>query len=76
MNAILDSRAVRGRRIFTNPEAFRICLGCESIVKRRVNICPNCKSFRFCDHPLAIMFWAKALGGREANSVLPEDLVA
>ena len=71
----LQERAKRARRIVKNPGQFKVCLGCDSIVAAKVNICPNCHSYRFETGEDAVISQAKALSTREQNSVVAEDLM-
>lgn len=74
-NAALAERAKRARRIVKNPALYKVCLGCDSIVASKVNICPNCHAYRFeCDEE-AVVSQARALSSREQNSVVAEDLL-
>ena len=38
----LAERAARAEKIITAPQEYKICEGCDSIVKARVASCPNC----------------------------------
>ena len=67
-------RAKRARRIVKNPTQFKVCMGCDSIVASKVNICPNCHAYRFQLDADAVISQAKALSTREQNSVVAEDL--
>ncbi len=71
--SLLD-RARRAQKIVENPDKYKICEGCESIVAVKVNICPNCHSYRFEGDELLVVRQAKALGSREQQSVVTEDL--
>jgi hypothetical protein len=72
--ALLD-RAKRARRIVRNPAQYKVCMGCDSIVAAKVNICPNCHSYRFeCDEVFVIQ-QAQMLSQREQHSVVAEDLL-
>ncbi len=50
-------------------------MGCDSIVATKVNICPNCHSYRFRGDENFVVAQAKALSSREQNSVVAEDLM-
>ena len=70
---LLD-RARRAQKIAENPAKYKICEGCESIVAAKVHICPNCHSYRFeVDHN-SVIRQARALGAREQQSVVSEDM--
>lgn len=49
-------------------------MGCDSIVASKVNICPNCHSYRYQGNEEFVVAQAKALSTREQNSVVAEDL--
>ena len=46
-NDALDDRARRADKIIKNPKNYKICAGCESIVAKKVIICPNCHAYRY-----------------------------
>jgi len=71
----LADRAKRARRIVRNPAQYKVCMGCDSIVASKVNICPNCHSYRYEVDAEAVVAQAKALSSREQNSVVAEDLM-
>lgn len=71
----LADRAKRARRIVRNPALYKVCMGCDSIVATKVNICPNCHSYRFEENEEEVVAQAKALSTREQNSVVAEDLM-
>jgi|TARA_B100001093_G_C26820679_1_gene1011743 hypothetical protein len=69
----LADRAKRARRIVRNPALYKVCVGCDSIVASKVNICPNCHAYRFEVDADLVVAQAKALSTREQNSVVAED---
>ena len=71
----LADREKRARRIVRNPSLYKVCMGCDSIVATKVNICPNCHSYRFQGDEEFVIAQAKALSTREQNSVVAEDLL-
>lgn len=73
-NSLLD-RARRAQKIVENPSKYKICEGCESIVASKVHICPNCHSYRFEEDHASVVRQARALGSREQQSVVSEDLL-
>ena len=73
-NTALAERAKRARRIVKNPSLYKVCMGCDSIVATKVNICPNCHAYRFEIDADFVVNQAKALSTREQNSVVAEDL--
>ncbi|MEM9478274.1 MAG: hypothetical protein AAGA58_01290 [Verrucomicrobiota bacterium] len=70
----LNERARRADRIVKNPQKYKICVGCESIVASKVAICPNCHSYRFELNQESVVAQARMLGQRQAQSVLLSDL--
>jgi len=71
---VLADRAKRARKIVRNPSLYKVCMGCDSIVASKVNICPNCHSYRYQGDEEIVVAQAKALSTREQNSVVAEDL--
>ncbi|MDF1756549.1 MAG: hypothetical protein P1U89_27440 [Verrucomicrobiales bacterium] len=72
---VLADRAKKARRIVRNPSMYKVCMGCDSIVASKVNICPNCHAYRFQADEEFVISQAKALSTREQNSVVAEDLL-
>lgn len=70
----LMDRARRAQKIVENPSKYKICEGCESIVASKVHLCPNCHSYRFEEDHERVIRQARALGAREQQSVVSEDL--
>ena len=70
----LDARAQQAARIISEPEKFKVCEGCDSIVAERVATCPNCYGYRFEDDRQAVIDQALLLGSREQTSVVADDL--
>ncbi len=71
----LDARARQAAEIVGRPQHYKICEGCDSIVARRVVVCPNCSSYRFNTGRQAIIDQARLLGSREQTGVTAEDLL-
>ena len=69
-----QARLAKAKEIATNPVAYKVCEGCDSIVTAEVVICPNCHSYRFDDDPTRVVDQAVELGTREQRSVTAEDL--
>ena len=72
-NDALNERAKRADKIIRNPRKYKICIGCESIVAQKVNLCSNCHAYRFVDSESLVVAQAQELGQREAKSVLGSD---
>jgi hypothetical protein len=73
-NTPLNDRARRAAKIVAKPDEYKVCEGCESIVKRRAATCPNCHGYRFNEDAAAVIAQAQLLAGREQTSVIAEDL--
>jgi RNA polymerase subunit RPABC4/transcription elongation factor Spt4 len=69
-----EERKMIAMSIMTSPEYFKICEGCDSILKYTVIMCKNCKSYRFNTNLDDIIEHAKILGNREQTTVTEEDL--
>lgn len=76
MSNFMKQRRNQAAKILEQPEQFKICEGCESIVARRVVICPGCDSYRFEESSEAICEHARELAEREPTSVLASDLLS
>jgi hypothetical protein len=71
----LSERAAKAAKIAAEPELYKVCEGCDSIVTRRVATCPSCHGYRFVEEAEAVIQQAKILGSREQRSVVTEDLL-
>ncbi len=67
-------RAERAQRIIDDPDNFKVCEGCDSIVVASVDLCPNCNSYRYNDDPLEVVIHARELASRPQQSVTIWDL--
>jgi len=74
-NAHLDERAKKAAKIIAQPSDYKVCEGCESIVRLHVVTCPNCHGYRFDEDADAVVAQAKLLASREQRSVVEEDLL-
>ncbi len=70
----LVDRAARAQKIIDDPDNFKVCEGCESIVTERVATCPNCHGYRFDESPDRVVEQAKLLASRPQQSVTSADL--
>jgi hypothetical protein len=73
-NAHLNDRAQKAAKIVAKPGDYKVCEGCESIVRGPVVTCPNCHGYRFDDNAGAVVAQATLLASREQRSVAEEDL--
>lgn len=60
--------------ILLQPELFKICEGCDSIVTVKTVICPSCKTYRFNENLDDIIEHTKEISVKEQQSVTDEDL--
>ena len=70
----LSERAAKAAKIAEEPQLYKVCEGCDSIVTKRVATCPSCHGYRFNEDAQAVVEQARILGTREKRSVLSEDL--
>ncbi len=73
-NESLAARGERAALIAREPELYKICEGCESIVIRDAATCPNCHGYRFDTDPDRVRIQAGVLGKRLPTSVPPSEL--
>jgi hypothetical protein len=53
--------------IAKKPQAYKICCGCDAIVRERVTLCPQCLHYRFEDDPRTVVAHALYLAKREPD---------
>lgn len=73
-NTHLIERAKKAEVIIASPAEYKVCEGCESIVREQTVTCPSCHGYRFEDAPQAVVAQARLLASREQRSVCEEDL--
>lgn len=73
-NSQNQSRIDKAKEIANNPDNYKVCEGCDSIVGSGASICPNCHSYRFDNDSSRVVDQAVWLGCREQKSVTAEDL--
>jgi len=71
----LSERAAKAAKIAAEPELYKVCEGCDSIVTKRVSTCPSCHGYRFVEEAESVIAQAKILGSREQRSVVSDDLL-
>lgn len=64
----------QARKIATNPIAYKVCEGCDSILGAAVVMCHSCHAYRFDTDPNRVVDQALELGSREQRSVTLNDL--
>ena len=72
--SLQPDRAARASKIIANPDGYKVCEGCDSIVTERVATCPNCFGYRFDENAEAVIAQATLLASREQRSVTAQDL--
>jgi uncharacterized paraquat-inducible protein A len=70
----LEKRARQAEKIIGNPQDFKVCESCDSIVTQRVATCPNCNGYRFETSVEYVTQQARLLASRRQTSVIAEDL--
>lgn len=73
-NESLAARAERAAQIMVQPDLYKVCEGCESIVVRDAVTCPNCHGYRFDPDATRVRSQAEILGKRLPTSVPPSEL--
>ena len=69
----LERRRAQAEAIIAEPDAYKICEGCGSILRRSAVLCPLCKSYRFEESRERVVAQARELGSREATTISEED---
>jgi len=70
MDSNMIERSEKSARIIAQPKQFKICESCDSIVARRVALCPNCNGYRFDEAPESVAEQAKLLAS-QVQATLP-----
>ncbi|ALJ56755.1 hypothetical protein AMD24_00587 [Candidatus Xiphinematobacter sp. Idaho Grape] len=73
-NAHMEERAERAAKIIGQPEKYKICEGCDSILILEAATCPNCHSYRFNTNVSEVVTHAQFLASRVQTSVAQEDM--
>lgn len=61
-------------QIMTQPHLYKVCEGCDSILKKSPAVCPSCKSYRFDEDESSVINMAKDLSTKEQKTVTQKDL--
>jgi len=69
----LTQRQRAAETILAQPERFKVCECCGSIVTRRVAVCPNCNAYRFDVGKDSVRQQADLLASREPLSIEAAD---
>jgi hypothetical protein len=72
-NPEMKDRAQRAAKIARNPQRYKVCEGCESIVTEKAITCPNCEGYRFDSTSVRVVTQARILGSRPATSLTLKD---
>ena len=70
----ITSRLAQALVILLQPEQFKICEGCDSIVTVKTVICPSCHSYRFNDDTEEVIAHTEIISRKEQCSVTKDDL--
>jgi len=70
----ISDRMKKAQEIAANPNRFKVCEGCDSIVGSQAVICPSCHGYRFDDSASRVVDQAIYLGARKQTSVILSDL--
>jgi hypothetical protein len=70
----LSERSEKAAKIIAEPGHYKVCESCDSIVARRVALCPNCNGYRFDGHTARVIEQARLLAARAQTTVTHEDL--
>ena len=73
-NESLAARGERAAQIVRQPDLYKVCEGCESIVVQGAITCPNCHGYRFDSDPERVRVQAEILGKRLPTSIPPSEL--
>lgn len=73
-DAHMADRAQRAAKIIEQPEEYKICEGCDSILTIGAGTCPNCHSYRFDTNPEVVVAHARFLASRAQMSITCEDM--
>lgn len=60
--------------ILLQPEEYKICEGCDSVVTRKTVICPSCHAYRFNDDVDYVIKHTKEISVNQQRSVTKDDL--
>lgn len=63
----------KAARIIAQPKQFKICESCDSIVARRVVLCPNCNGYRFDEALESVAEQAKILASQVQTTIPPRE---
>ncbi len=77
MSSMSESQKERIRqaeKIAEQPEEYKVCEGCGSIVTERTTSCPSCHAYSFDASKERVTAQAQLLASRAASSVLSSDL--
>ncbi len=64
----LSERAAKAAKIAEEPQLYKVCEACDSIVTRRVATCPSCHGYRFNEEPDVVI--------RRPRCLAPENSAA
>ena len=66
----LSERAAKAAKIAEEPQLYKVCEACDSIVTKRVSTCPSCHGYRFNEEPDVVIRQAKILAPENSRASL------
>ena len=69
-----NDRLKQAEKIAAQPQQYKVCEGCGSIVVARAVTCPSCHAYRFDGSPERVVSQAKELALKNPVSVTTSDL--
>ncbi|MCB1225245.1 MAG: hypothetical protein KDK99_05485 [Verrucomicrobiales bacterium] len=70
----LTDRLQQAEKIAAQPQQYKVCEGCGSIVVARAVTCPSCHAYRFDAQPERVVSQARLLALKNPVSVTSSDL--
>ena len=60
--------------ILLQPEKYKICEGCDSVVTKKTVVCPSCHAYRFNEDEDYVIKHTKEISVNQQRSVTKDDL--
>jgi len=68
-----SDRTSAADKIRNNPDHYKVCEGCGSIVVSKAGVCPNCNAYRFDSSAEAVLKQVDILVARQPLSIDKRD---
>ena len=75
MKPVDPQTSERTAKIIAYTGSFKICEACDSIIAKKLTLCPNCSGYRFDEDPSAVVLETQLLATRPQTNVTAADLV-